>query len=268
MAQKIYSLYNSETIEGNQHLAVEMGKSYLVLVLGTSTKVAGLEYFEASDSDIEELLVHIKHHSQILDTNYSEARVYYNLHESVLVPVGQFNTSVAAELLDLAFGPSKEARINVENVNVQSAIVNVYRSNENWQQIISQYFRAVTKRHLFSKLIESSTTNGLKVQFYKDEMVVIGRRDDQLQLARSYHFSTDEDAVYHLLNTCKQTAIDPSITTLQLSGLVDENSGILNLLRKYFASVKLQQPVAGILPHSELSKYPLHYFSPFFNLLS
>jgi len=268
MAQKHYSLYNSETIEGDQQLAVEIGKSYIVLILGTATRVAGLEYYEIADSELEEMLEYIKQHSQILDTNYSEARLYYNLRESVLVPVGQFNTSVAAELIDLAFGPSVAARINVENVNVQPGIVNVYRSHEDWQPVITQYFRAVTKRHLISKLLERTTADGLKVQFYKNEMVVIATNNMQLQLARNFERTTEADAVYHILNSCKQTAIDPLITTIELSGFIDDTSEIVQLLSKYFASVKFQHPVEGVLPQGQLLKYPLHYFTPFFNLLS
>lgn len=267
MAEKIYSIYSNEVIEGDQQLAVELGNHYIALVLGTASKIAGFEYYESPDNDLAELLNHIKHDSQLLDTNYSETRLYYNLPESVLVPVGQFNTSVASELIDLAFGTAKEGRINVENVNIQPGIVNVYRSNEEWQQLINQYFRAVTKRHLISKLIEQSSANGLKVQFYKDQMIVVAKRNDQLQLARSISFSTEEDAVYHLLNICKQTAIDPAEATIEVSGLIAEDSKTLEFIRKYFPTVQLQHPATSILSQ-QLSKYPLHYFTPFFNLLS
>jgi hypothetical protein len=268
MAQKKYSVYNNESIEGDQQLAVELCSNYVALVLGTSSKIAGFEYYDSEDNDLQDVFEHIKHNSQLLDTNYSEARVYYNLPESVLVPVGQFNTSVASECVDLAFGPATAARINVENVNVQPGIVNVYRSNEDWQQLINNYFRAVTKRHLISKLIEKAPAEGLKVQFYKEQMIVIAKRDQQLQLARGFAFTTDEDAVYHLLNVCKQTAIDPAEATIEISGLVENDSKALQLIRKYFFTVRLEHPAKSILPQQELSKYPLHYFTPFFNLLS
>lgn len=266
MAQKTYSLYHSETVEGDQQLVAEIGATHLALVLGTQSKISGFEYFDADDNDLEALLSFAKENSLLLDKSYSETKLFYNLEESVLVPSVHFNSSVASEFLDIAFGDKAASRINVENINVQPGIVNVYRSDSNWQNIITHYFRAVTKRHLFSRLIETVPTNCVKVQFYNHEMIVVAA-NNQLQLARRFEISTDEDAVYHLLNACKQTAIDPLNTTLEVSGLINTESQLFQLLKQYFGEVQLQNANENILPQQELLKYPLHYFTPFFNLL-
>jgi hypothetical protein len=157
--------------------------------------------------------------------------------------------------------------VNVENVNVQPGIVNVYRSREDWQQLISQYFRAVTKRHLFSKLVESYAGDGIKVQFYKDQMVVIARRDDHLQLARSFELSADEDAVYHLLNVCKQTGINPAEIPIYVSGFIEENSAAFGYISKYFDVVVMDNASILLLQRNNPGPYPDQYFAPFFNLL-
>jgi hypothetical protein len=268
MAQLTYSLYNSATIEGDQQLAVEIGNTYLVLVVGTASTVAGFEYYDAEDNELEELLSYAKTNSYLLEKSYSEARVYYNLEESVLVPVGQFNTAVASEFVDVAFGSSAASRINVENINVQPGMVNVYRSSENWQALIAQYFRAVTKRHLFSKLIEHASGGSLQVQFYKNEMTVIAIAGGILQLARNFSFDVEEDIVYHLLNSCKQTGIDPVNTSIEISGLIDTDSKAIRLIKKCFGKIQWSRPPSNIMPQEELSKYPLHYFTSFFKLLS
>jgi hypothetical protein len=268
MAQKKYCLYNPETIEGDQRFAVQVGRDYVAMVLGTSTKIAGLECYDAEDNDLEELLGYIKEQSLLLDRNYSETRVYYNMPESVLVPVGQFNTSLASEFLDIAFGNSPASQINVENVNIQPGIIHVYRSNEQWQRLLTQSFRAVTKRHLFSKLIETAPAGSLKLQVYKNEIIIIAMNHQGPQLVRSFEWETDEDILYHLLNTCKQTGIDAINSTIDVCGFIDADSKAMQLLKQYFGKVKLDTPQQGIMPSEELSKHPLHYFTPFINLLS
>jgi hypothetical protein len=268
MPQKTYSIYNAESMEGDQHLVVELGSNYIALILGTAGRSSGFEYYDAEENDLEAFLAYIKSHSQLLDKSYSETRLFYNVDECVMVPVGQFNTSVASEFVDVAFGSKAASRINVENVNVNPGIVNVYRSNENFSDIINSYFRAVTKRHLFSKLVEDISHDCLKVQFYKNEMVVVAISNNQLQLARSFEFMSDEDAVYYLLNSCKQTGIDPANTTITATGFIDESSKLAGMLKQYFDTVKFDSTALNTLPQEELSKYPSHYFTGFFNLLS
>lgn len=268
MAQKAYCLYNTGTVEGGQQLAVEIGKTYLALVLGTAERLSGFEYYDAADKDPGELLDHIKEHSLLLDSAYTQARLFYNAEEAVLIPVGQFSTSVASEFVDAAFGEKLSSRVNVENVNVQPGIVNVYRSDESWQQVIPHYFRAVTRRHLFSKLIENAPADWFYVRFYNEEMVVVTAKDKHLQLARNFECTGDDDIVYHLLNTCKQTGIDPADTILEIEGFIDMGSTAVQLLKKYFKQVKSLAPAPGFLPDNIHSEYPAHYFTPFFKLLS
>ncbi len=269
MAKKTYSLYNSVDII-DQRLAVEIGVSHIVLVAGGENLVAGLEFYEMEENDLQEVLDDIKQQSQLLSKSYRETNVYYNLHESVLVPVAQFNTSIASELLDVAFGSSPLKRVNVENINVSPGMVNVYRSNDHWQDIISNYFRAVTKKHIYSKLVEQAieASENLTVQFYRNEMIVVATKKKQLKIVRSFSFSNDADVLYHLLNVCKQVDMDAAETTLSISGLINTDSNIFLQLQKYFAELKLNNASKELLPEEQLKQYPLHYFTPFFKLLS
>jgi hypothetical protein len=265
MAQKTYSVYNSSATTGDEHFIIQIGKSHIVLMLGSANKLNGFEYYSI-DGDLEESLSEIKDQSLLLDKTYSETKVYYNLEEAVLVPVGFFNTSIAPGYLDLAFGNNPGSRINFENVNVNPGIVNVYRSNEGWSDIITHHFRAVTKRHLYSKLVEQalSSPDAIHVTFYKDEMLVIAVKQQQLQLIQSFSYQAAEDIVYHLLNTCKQTDTEANETNINVSGLIDIDSNNYKLLKKYFPKLKLQNTDTQL----QQNEYPLHYFTPFFNLLA
>jgi len=269
MATKGYSLYNNIEII-DERLAVEIGRGHVILVSGSANFVAGLEVYENEENDLEDTLNDIKHQSKLMDKNYSETSVYYNLDEAVLVPVGLFNTSIADELLDVAFGNNTATRVNVENINVSPGIVNVYRSNENWPQILNNHFRAVTKRHIYSKLVEQTieANENLSVQFYRNEIIIIAAKNSQLQLIRNFAYSNDADVLYHLLNVCKQVDMDASETTLRISGFINTDSMIFLQLQKYFGQLKLNNAPTGILPADQLKQYPLHYFTSIFKLLS
>lgn len=268
MAEQIHRLYsNAEMLD--QKLAVEIADHHVVLVAGADGKVSGLEYY-TTDDNLEETLEDIHQKSSLIKKQYSETRVFCNVKEAVLVPVGQFNTSVAAEFVDLAFGNEPASRVNVENINVAPGIVNVYRSDEAWQEIINRYFRVVTKRHLYSKLVEQSVANNeqLRLVFYKGSFTIVAMHNKQLKLVRSFDAENDADVLYHTLNVCKQVDIDPSSSTVIVSGLVEKNSAIITSLKKYFATLKLDNAAYDALPSDQQEQYPHHYFTSFINLLS
>ena len=252
----------------DQRLAVEIGDSYIVLVAGADKKPAGLEYFTKDEDNLDESLDVISHHSSLLKKNYSETRVFYNLEETVLVPVGQFNTSVASEFIDLAYGNKTASRVNVENINVAPGIVNVYRSDEHWQEVINRHFRAVTKRHLYSKLVEQAIAADQQIRliFYNDSYIIVAVKNRQLRIIRSFALGSDADVLYHILNVCKQADIDVPGTTLNLCGTIDSDSSTCSLLRKYFV-VRLQNADHDVFPGDQ-NQYPRHYFTSFINLLS
>ena len=269
MAEKSYSLYNDAELL-DQRLAVEIGDSYVVLVAGAGNKIAGLEYFTADDNELEQTLEEISQQSSLLSKNYSETRVYYNLAESVMVPVGHFNSSVAAEFVDAAFGNKPARRVNVENVNTLPSMVNVYRSKDRWHDIIARHFRAVTKRHLYSRLVEQVLMNGEQVRlvFYKHSFVMVAAKERQVKIARSFSFSNDEDVLYQLLNACTQVDIDAAETTFNVSGFLDKDSSAFKLLKKYCGTVKLDNASYDVFSKQEQDRYPHHFFTSFISLLS
>lgn len=268
MAEKKYSLYN-DTAVLDQRLAVEIGDGYIVLVAGADGRISGLEYFTSEDT-LEETLNDISQLSSLIKQNYSETKVFYNLEEAVMVPVGLFNSSVASEFVDLAFGNKADARVNVENIDVTPGIVNVYRSNENWQEIINRYFRVVTKKHLYTKLVEEviNANGSLRVIVYENAFIIAAVKNKQLKIVRSFGYSSDEDVLYHILNVCKQVDIDIESAMLHISGFVEKNSSLLQLLKKYIGHIQLVNASYNDMPSEEKDQYPHHYFTSFINLLS
>jgi hypothetical protein len=267
MAEKTYSLYSDAEML-DQKLAVEIGDSYMVLVAGADGKISGIEYFTTGEG-LAETMDEIGQLSSLLKKNYSETKIFYHVRESVLVPTAQFNTAVAAEFIDLSFGNDASSRVNVENINVAPGIVNVYRSHESWQDVISRSFRAVTKRHLYSKLVEDVVTDDeLRLIFYKDSFIIIAVKDGQLKITRNFDFANDADALYHILNVCRQVDIKLDETLVSICGLINLDSTLFTLLEQYCDTILINDSPKLTLPAGQEERYPSHYFTSFVNLLS
>lgn len=266
MVQTRLSIYGESELM-DPRLAVEIGPRHLVLVAGSGNRLAGLEYFDIDGAGLEQALETAKNSGELLKRQYSETKLYYNLAESVLVPVGQFNSSLAADFVDLAFGPAKETRVNVESINVSPGIVNVYRTQESWNDITGRYFRATTRRHLHSRLVEQAAENGnrMHARVYDDSFTLTITSEGQVQLVRSFDYAGAEDLLYWLMNSCKQ--LDLAATTrLVIGGFVDEDGETYRLITKYFPDTVMEDTGNIELP-ADPGK-PAHYFSPFIKLLS
>jgi hypothetical protein len=262
MAGKKYSLYN-EAMGTADELVVEVGESHLALVCGSAARVAGFEYYDTSDNTLEEALDLIKQESRLLDGNHTETKIIYNTPEAVLVAVAHFSAAVATDLVDAAFGEKARTRVQVEHVNGTEGIVNVYRNDVQWQELLNTHFRVVDKRHLFSQLLEKNTGGNVYAVFYQDQVALLIRSNGLLEVMRSFSRGDDPDVLYHLLNTCRQVGIDPAATPVSVAGFIDPASQLYKWLEKYFSKVVPDETEAG-----QSTDHPLHYFTPFFKLLS
>lgn len=267
MVQKRYSLYSDAEIL-DQQLAVEIGTDHLVLVAGNHNKIAGIEFYELDGVSLDQAIPEIRFSGYLLSHHYSETRVFFQLPESVLVPVGYFNSGIAPSFIDLVFGPRPGYRVNVESINTSPGVVNVYRSDPAWQETIGQHFRAVTRRHLYSHLAENlhvTTSPQVHLRFYKNEFVIAASGNGQLLLLRSFPYNADADVLYHLLNTCNQLGLAIGSVQVTIGGFIEADSPLSRLLAAHFPGMEFE--TGASLPAGE-EDYPPHYFTPFTRLLS
>jgi len=164
MARKTVSIYHSSfdlaSLSKNQ-LVVEVGSNYVCCVLRSENgkQVQAFELFDlelAHESDFEDAFTELRSQSKLLDKSYKEVRLFYNLPESVLVPAYKFNTTIAADFINLAFGSKQDTRIHYETVEVEPNIVNVYRLMENWRAVLNRNFISITEKHSYSEWIEQA----------------------------------------------------------------------------------------------------------------
>jgi hypothetical protein len=280
MARKTVSIYNSSfdlSSLDTQQLNIEVSSKHVSCVLKSDSKkrVDAFELFELdimNGSDFEDAFYEIRTQSRLLDKSYKQVNVYYNLHEAVLVPAYKFNTNIAAEFISLSFGDKQQVRIHYETVNVEPNIINVYRLNEQWRDVINRNFISISEKHIYSELIEQAAeieteaVHFIQLHFYKAEMIIVAMAKKQLQLIQKFAYSNAADALYHLLNTCKQLGFPVELTEIRLSGMVELNSETYQQIEKYFHKLMVEEITRDMLTKEQLSEYPQHFFTPYFKL--
>jgi hypothetical protein len=101
----------------------------------------------------------------------------------------------------------------------------------------------------------------IKVQFYKSHIIVAALANRSLQIMQSFPYSTPADVLYNLLNICRQFDLKGAL--LQVSGMIENDSSMLEELNKYFRNIVIED---STVPELEISNHPSHYFTPFFKL--
>lgn len=109
---------------------------------------------------------------------------------------------------------------------------------------------------LVSKLLDLSKNRDEKqvyVHFSKNKFEIVIVQNQKLLLFNSFDFVTKEDFIYYLLFTTEQLNLNPEHFSIQLLGLISEDSELFEIAYKYVRNVSLLD-VSNIKINNDLSK--------------
>ncbi len=264
-----YSPFNEDTLiveVSNEHIAC------LVKNVKTNS-VTAFEFFklEIEGGDWDDIFYEIRTNSGLLDKSYEATRIYYNLPENTFIPSYKFTGPNANLFLSLVHGDDAKSSIYHDTVKGDVDFVNAYRIKNNLLETVNRNFLSIQGQHVYTSILnmlaEDETIKKeilMKVQFYHAYFIVTVMRNGKLQLMQRFNYQTPEDVLYHLLNVAEKFEL--VVPRLQLSGFIDLQSPTYQYLQQHFTDiymelVELEEPM-----NQKINNYPLHYFSPFFNL--
>ncbi|MDB5191948.1 MAG: hypothetical protein JWQ96_1511 [Segetibacter sp.] len=280
MAQKTFSIYapGSDIVSKNSDsLVVEVGVLHIACVVkrGTKNSIVAVELFNYSSEegrDFELLFTRIMVISRLLDKSYASTLLFINNPYSVLIPYTRFNKDIAEDYLNMVHGIPVNGQKEFDKVDVEPGIMNAYCVNKDWLAFTARNLMMVTKQHTYTNLItclfkraDGFPANLLKVQFYPHYLIIVVLKQNELQLVQTFVYETNDDVLYYLLSTAQNLKIDLEDTTLEVSGMIDLQSGLHVELSKYFKNIK-EETVDQALLLMNTTEYPSHYFTPFYNL--
>jgi hypothetical protein len=125
------------------------------------------------------------------------------------------------------------------------------------------HFATLALRSAFRN-IRDDEGNWMKLFFYPSAIQVLALKGDQLLLAQSFYYETKEDVIFNLLNLADKFNIDLTSAYVEISGLIDEESGTWKELNRYILNIQLESPVHNqALKLADIS-IPPHFLTPFF----
>lgn len=282
MVQKLIGFYGDSqayTHFNKDNFFIEVSNHHYCCWVRTekNNSIAAFEVFTIDEQlgfDWSDIFYELGKQSVLVDKSYNLVTLFYNTNENVLVPAYKFNAANADGYLDLLFGANENSVIKYDSIDFGGeAMYNVYRINAILSTMIKTNFLTITEFHTYTGLLKHVTINTNKQQgncinlyFYNNTFIAIILKNNKLQIAQSFVYTTPEDVLYYCLNFTETYKIAKDADPLFVSGIVEQNGTILSLLKQHFASVYLAYPNANEIGFENNAEYPTHYFTPFFNL--
>ena len=267
---EISSISDEELLQSRLLLEVNPHAFTYVLLNQRNMSPVTVKHFQlepGKDHPLHEVLREIVESDPLLRRPVKETLVIYNFPESSLVPEPLFSVENNREIIDTLHGNLQKGLILTEKIPWWE-LFNVYRISPDLHQLLQHSFTAGKYWHYYSLLLKSykmfdstDPEDCIKVIFYSDKMVALVVRDGKVQLVQTFLYHDTSDVIYHLLNCCRQLALDHERVKMLVGGLIDRQSALSTELHKYFLRVQFEEIDESIKITDELKELPLHYFS-------
>ena len=193
---------------------------------------------------------------------FEKVHVCYNFRECLLVPSPLFKENLLAEMLNLVYPVNNRATNFSEPVDDMNLVI-AYRVDNRVESVLQKQFPVSEAHHSLALQLRSLKADGdiLYCNIYQHSIRVVLFKEQELQIAQFYDYSTPTDVAYHLLNLCSQHGVAPAEVTLMLSGFIDKKSNLYDELFRYFINIKLSEKNSQNEIAQAITQYPEHFFS-------
>lgn len=247
----------------NSVLLIIAGKRHCSFAVMNYLSKELMEFGYYTSNDDEEDYKKFFEETEILNTRYYQVAIAYDADEAIQIPSAVYRYEDGQLHLDAVFGKNVHTTVVSENVPGWN-FYTIYRLPTSLQSAASWKFLSGKFWNINSVLLKNyPNTNGdvMHVNFKTDELSVLILKENRLQLAKTFAYSSPEDVLYYLLKTCRQFHVSQQTCTLHLSGLIEKDSAIYRELYKYFINVEFEPLAGGIKLAESLKAHPDHYFS-------
>jgi hypothetical protein len=276
MGHKVFSSYRTgknKDADDTQTLIVEIAAKHIAcLVKSENKQIRDFELFKFDKESLSfvEAYREVVGESSLLTQAYSTTRVFINNETCLLAPLTNLNQEAASNFLNVVHGGQVDNEILLDNISDEN-LSTVYSIPKEWSEELNRSLQIETFEHTYSSIIDQvlhkAAIDGslLKVIFYDTHFIALLFTQKKLQFIQSFTYQTSEDILYHLLNIVQCFQLDTNSALLQVSGMVDVKSNVIDELKQYFKRVTLEEADTKSL-QVNIGDYSRHYFTPFFNL--
>ncbi len=206
-----------------------------------------------------------------LNREYKGVSVSYVTPKSVLVPKELFNEDDLKTYFSFTHNLLSEEEILYNKIADGSAY-NVFAIPSSITTLLVNHFKNVKFYHHATPLINHAIKEGLskngnlQVFTHNDWVTMMLSRDSKVVFYNSFKFKTDQDYVFNILNVFKQFELNPRSAELILSGDINDNSNLVNTLKKYIANILFAKLNKSFKYSTIFDNLPEHYFTNLYNV--
>ncbi len=277
MVHKLIGFYgdlHEYTPQRTDQLAIEIGSHQIVCMVKNSStgEIDAIELYQIdqSNTDWSDILFEVKQNSKILGPTYSDCFVFFNIEEALVLPMTEMSATASADFLSLVYGTDDRADTKFDRINSTLPTVTIYRIKKSLSELLDRNIVIFKIQHTYTNILNDVLNREelppvfLKLIVYQNHFILVLLKNNQLQLIQSYTFHHADDILYFAISVANQSGASPLQTHLELSGMIDPLTNLLDQLKKTFGIVSLDI----IANQSKPSNYSRCTLTPFYKLLA
>ena len=182
------------------------------------------------------------HEVELLQKNYSEVQLYYFSEKFTLVPSSFYEFKNQKKVIETAFGNLNNNSVR-DNYLPEDEANLIFTIPDSLKETFEKAFPGYIILHplsILSNKIHQDFKNEknerlLALSFQNNSFSLLLFVNKKLQIINNFYYKHPNDVVFYILSVLKSRKINPSKTTLLLSGKIYPTSEITIVLSDYFA---------------------------------
>lgn len=262
MLQQVYFLKEEQTSELDSpglELVVQAAADFIgfLLVNKSATKVVAWALYKHSGLLRNELDTLLEKESWMAGRGIKTSIISYS-HRTVLIPAEIQEPEQQESVFELMYDRHPDELRLLDAVSHLQA-VNLYAVPAESVQLLRSMYPAAKWHHQQSVLANRSASVEplLQIEIYFNHLFISVENNRQWLLLKSACYQTPEDVLYALLNTIQQLELDPENTRIAISGMVDQQSALANLLHQYIHNLDWNHELTYQFSSTDLSTHTL-----------
>jgi len=210
------------------------------------------EYKQSDEENFTEFHESVLSNDHNLNSKFSKVNIGISNKRLVLVPSVIFDHNQSVHYLENSAPIWSSDKIMVDNIEDQD-IKLVYAFRNSILNKYMQHFSNAESHNALTKYVNGLNKLTSRVQYGQnifinalyDTMYIVLYRNNTLTFANVYEFSTAEDFLYYVMLIFKEFQLDQETTPTYISGKLDKDSIIHDLLMRYIRNLKFINEIAS-----------------------
>ncbi len=230
------------------HLSIQFsldGLSFCILD-GIQKKYIYLAHHPIISGDSPLLVKHIRDYytdNEKLNKKFKSTHIIFSSPKATFVPPSYFQENMKQPVIDLNFGKTKGETVLNNCISTFNSEFTFALSGK-LHDFIKEKHPETEIKHECTPFIWNANNsvhadNFMAVLIRKDFIWLIYAEKNQIKFINSFHYQTDEDILYFIMNVVSSMKINTESTPIFMEGMVSKKTAIYHRVRQYIKHVQL-----------------------------